>query len=84
METIIIPKNSSREARLKKTKQSTLDISNTDISKSLKSTLLYQRIQFGYISYFHLHFISYHFKLLISQSKFSGPENLLGYISSLR
>ena len=55
-------------------KESTLNILNIDISKYLKSTLLYQRIHFGYISYFHSHFISYHFKLLISQSKFSGTR----------
>ena len=51
--------------------QSTLAISNTDISKYL----LYQRPKFWHIPYFYFHFKSLYLKLLITQSKFSLTKN---------
>ena len=48
------------------------DILSTGISKY--RYLLYQRKQFRNILYFYFHFNSFYLKLLISQSKFSGPR----------
>ena len=55
--------------------QSALDFSNTDIS----NYFLHQRIYIldWHFSFFHLHFNSCNFKLLISQSKFSGSRKCI-------
>ena len=51
--------------------------STLSLTRISQSTFLYPMIQLEYISCFCLHFYSYYCNLLISQSKFLGPENLL-------